>query len=51
VKAGNGPAESMNAGIQRVKNQACGCCNRERFRNAIDFHCGGLDLYPEKLKL
>jgi hypothetical protein len=25
---------------------ACGFCNRERFRNAIYIHLGGLDLYP-----
>jgi len=25
---------------------ACGYRNRERFRNAILFHLGGLDLYP-----
>jgi transposase len=25
---------------------ACGFRNRERFRNAIYFHLGGLDLYP-----
>lgn len=51
LNANNGPAESMNARIQRVKRQACGFRNRERFRNAIYFHCGGLDLYPETLKL
>ena len=51
LNASNGPAESMNARIQRVKRQACGFRNRDRFRNAIYFHCGGLDLYPETLKL
>jgi transposase len=25
---------------------ACGFRNRERFRRAIYFHLGGLDLYP-----
>ena len=25
----------------------CGYRNRERFRNAIYFHLGGLDLYPD----
>jgi hypothetical protein len=25
---------------------ACGFRNRQRFRNAIYFHLGGLDLYP-----
>lgn len=42
----NAGAESMNARIQRVKSRACGFRNRDRFRNAIYFHCGGLDLYP-----
>jgi len=39
-------AESMNARIQRIKQMACGYRNRERFRNAILFQLGGLDLYP-----
>lgn len=43
----NGHAESANSRIQRVKARACGFRNRERFRNAIYFHCGGLDLMPE----
>jgi transposase len=38
--------EALNAGIQRVKRMACGFRNRERFRRAIYFHFGGLDLYP-----
>jgi len=40
----NGIAESINAKIQRVKRMACGFRNRERFRNAIYFHLGKLDL-------
>jgi len=43
----NAMAESRNAKIQWVKKQACGFRNRDRFRDAIYFHCGGLDLYPE----
>lgn len=43
----NGHAESTNARIQRIKARACGFRNRERFRNAIYFHCGGLELMPE----
>jgi transposase len=39
-------AESMNARIQRIKRMACGYRNRERFRNAILFHLGELDLHP-----
>jgi len=46
LKATNAVAESMNARIQRIKRMACGYRNRERFRNAILFHLGGLDLYP-----
>jgi transposase len=42
----NGHAESMNSRIQRIKHRACGFRNRERFRNAIYFHLGGLNLYP-----
>ncbi len=42
----NGHAESMNSRIQRIKHRACGFRNRDRFRNAIYFHLGGLDLYP-----
>jgi transposase len=45
-KASNAGAESVNAKIQRVKRMACGYRNRDRFRTAIMFHLGGLDLYP-----
>ncbi len=45
----NAMAEGVNSIIQRLKFQACGYRNRERFRNAIYFHCGGLDLYPATL--
>jgi transposase len=47
LNANNGIAESINAKIQKVKAMACGFRNRERFRNAIYFHLGGLDLYPK----
>jgi transposase len=46
LKVTNAAAESINAKIQWIKSQACGFRNRERFRQAIYFHCGGLDLYP-----
>ena len=42
----NARAESINAGVQKLKYMARGFRNRERFRNAIYFHLGGLDLYP-----
>lgn len=46
----NARAESLNAKIQWIKRTACGFRNRERFKNAIYFHLGGLDLYPDSLK-
>jgi transposase len=46
LRATNAMSESRNAKIQWIKKNACGFRNRERFRNAIYFHCGGLDLYP-----
>ncbi|MEQ1735634.1 MAG: ISL3 family transposase [Rhodoglobus sp.] len=42
----NACSESVNSMVQRVKRSACGFQNRERFKNAILFHLGGLDLYP-----
>jgi len=46
LRVTNARAESLNAKIQWIKKQACGFRNRDRFRNAIYFHLGGLDLYP-----
>jgi len=49
MKTTNAAAESMNAMIKqakRIEATPCGYRNRERFRNAILFHLGGLDLYP-----
>jgi transposase len=45
----NAGAESMNSKIQKIKILARGFRNRERFRMAIYFHLGGLDLYPAPL--
>lgn len=42
----NAAAEGLNAAIQRIKGMARGFRNPERFRMAIYFHCGDLDLYP-----
>lgn len=42
----NATSEGMNSKIQWIKRKACGYRNRDRFRNAIYFHLGGLDLYP-----
>jgi transposase len=45
----NALSEGLNSQIQWIKRKACGYRNRERFRNAIYFHLGGLDLYPASL--
>lgn len=49
-KTSNAIAESKNARIQRVKKMACGFRNRARFRMAILFHLGGLNMMPAALK-
>jgi transposase len=48
MKAGvtNAMAEGLNTKIQAIKRAARGFRNRDRFRAAIYFHLGGLDLYP-----
>ncbi len=43
----NATAEGLNSKIQMVKEMACGFRNREHYKTAIYFHCGGLDLYPK----
>lgn len=43
----NAMSESVNSHIQRIKKRACGFRSRTRFREAILFHLGGLDLYPD----
>ena len=45
--ATNARAEGFNTMIQKIKRDARGFRNRERFRAAIYFHLGGLDLYPD----
>jgi transposase len=42
----NAMSESVNSRIQRIKKRACGFRSRARFREAILFHLGRLDLYP-----
>jgi transposase len=42
----NALGESINAKIEKAKRMACGFRNREHYKTAIYFHCGGLDLYP-----
>jgi transposase len=45
-KITNALSEGVNSKIQTIKNMACGFRNREHYKQAIYFHCGGLDLYP-----
>jgi len=42
----NATGEGLNSKIQKIKAMACGFRNRENFKIAIYFHCGGLELYP-----
>jgi transposase len=42
----NATAEGLNSKIQWLRYTARGFRNRENFKTAIYFHCGGLDLYP-----
>ena len=42
----NAAAEGINSKIQWIKYQARGFRSEERFKRAIFFHCGGLNLLP-----
>lgn len=46
----NARSEAINAKIQWIKYTARGFRNRVRFRTAIYFHLGGLDLYPKAFR-
>jgi len=48
--ATNARAEGFNTMIQKLKRDARGFRNRDRFRAAIYFHLGGLDLYPDAVR-
>jgi transposase len=43
----NATAESINSKIKVIKHRCRGFRNRERFKRAILFYCGGLELYPD----
>jgi len=43
----NATSESINSRVQWIKKTACGFRNRARFREAILFHLGKLDLLPD----
>lgn len=49
-KTSNAIAESKNARIQWVKKMACGFRNRARFRMAVLFHLGGLNMMPKMVE-
>lgn len=42
----NAVSEGINSKIQTIKKMAFGFRNKEHFKAAIYFHCGGLSLYP-----
>lgn len=42
----NAASESINSRVQWVKYTARGFRNKENFKTAIYFHCGGLDMAP-----
>jgi len=42
----NAVAEGLNSKIMSIKRRACGYRNKENFKTAIYFFCGGLDLCP-----
>lgn len=46
----NAGSEGINSVIQKIINTARGFRNKERFKNAIYFYLGGLDLYPEGVR-
>jgi len=48
--ATNARAEGFNTMIQKIKRDARGFRNKERFKAAIYFHLGGLDLYPDAVR-
>lgn len=47
-RIGNAVAEGLNNKIETLKRCACGFKNKDFFRSAILFRCGGLDLLPFK---
>ena len=42
----NAVAEGINSKIQSVKRRVGGYRNKQNYKTAIFFYCGGLDLYP-----
>lgn len=50
IMRSNDYANGMNSKIQWIKQCACGFRNEERFRNAVNVHLSGLDLYPRGIR-
>ncbi len=46
----NAVAEGLNSKIMSIKRRACGYRNKEHFKTAIYFFCGGLSLYSDSSK-
>nr|WP_235669740.1 transposase [Solidesulfovibrio carbinolicus] len=42
----NGVGVELNSEIMAIKRKVCGYRNRDHFKTAIYFSCGGLDSYP-----
>jgi transposase len=49
LRVTNGMVEAINGCIQRIKRMACGFRNRDRFRTAILFHLGNLNMEPSTI--
>jgi transposase len=45
----NAVAEGLNSKISTIQKRSCGFRNRDHFKIAVYFHCGGLSLYPSNL--
>lgn len=44
----NAMAEGLNSKIATIQKRACGYRNAEHFKIAVYFHCGGLNLWPQR---
>jgi transposase len=49
LRATNGALEATNGCIQRIKRMAYGFRNKERFKTAILFHLGNLNMDPSTI--
>jgi len=49
LKVTNAMSEAKNNSIQRIKRMACGFRNKDRFKTAILFHLGKLNLFPSTI--